>query len=340
MTASGVWPAGQGGELLRLPPRPFGLPAREPPVAVEEVAQDRVGIAARRSRRRGPARRQGARGDDEAGRAHERKLHEPAARNTWVVHDGILLSVPTAQCHTGGDETRSLGQCYRSTARAVTAQPTPKTGDRHALSHAREQHAQRLGHRARPHVHVGRLRQGGRRRVDRRGPQGARPRRQLRRLLGHVRLGAERRAARPRDQGPARSGRAHHQVRPGPEPGRQGEPRRRQPRPRGAGVRREPEAARRRRHRPLLPAPRRPQGADRGHGGRDGAAGRSGQGPLYRPVGGRARHHRPGARRASHQRRADRVLAPLPESGRGDAAHLPRSRHLVRRVLAARPGLL
>ena len=44
------------------------------------------------------------------------------------------------------------------------------------------------------------------------------------------------RAARPRDQGQARSGRAHHQVRPGPEPGRQGEPRRRQPRPRGAAV--------------------------------------------------------------------------------------------------------
>ena len=60
---------------------------------------------------------------------------------------------------------------------------------------------------------------------------------------------------------------------------------------------------------------------------------------YHRPVGGRARHHRPGARRASDQRRADRVLAPLPESGRGDAAHLPRSRHLVRRVLAARPGL-
>ena len=66
-------------------------------------------------------------------------------------------------------------------------------------------------------------------------------------------------------------GRAHHQVRPGPEPGRQGEPRRRQPRPRGARVRRELEAARRRRHRSLLAASRRPQGADRGHGGRDGA---------------------------------------------------------------------
>ena len=87
-------------------------------------------------------------------------------------------------------------------------------------------------------------------------------------------------AARARAQGPARPGRAHHQVRPGPEPGRQGQPRGRQARLRGAGVRREPQAARRRRHRSLLPAPRRPQGADRGHGGRDGAAGRAGQGAL------------------------------------------------------------
>ena len=36
------------------------------------------------------------------------------------------------------------------------------------------------------------------------------------------------------------------------------------------GLRSEPEAARRRDHRPLLPAPRRPQCADRGYGRRDG----------------------------------------------------------------------
>ena len=35
--------------------------------------------------------------------------------------------------------------------------------------------------------------------------------------------------------------------------------------------------------RPLLPAPRRPQGADRGHGRRDGAAAAGGEGPLPRP---------------------------------------------------------
>ena len=48
---------------------------------------------------------------------------------------------------------------------------------------------------------------------------------------------------------------------------------------------------------------------------------------------------RRGARRASHQRRAERVLAALPAARRGDAAHLPRARDLLRRLLAARPRL-
>src|SRR6476619_5295133 len=47
----------------------------------------------------------------------------------------------------------------------------------------------------------------------------------------------------------------------------------------------EPEAAERRRHRPLLPAPRRPDRADRGYGRRDVAAEGRGEGALPRAVG-------------------------------------------------------
>ena len=67
------------------------------------------------------------------------------------------------------------------------------------------------------------------------------------------------------------------------------------------GVRGEPQAARGRGHRPLLPAPRRPQGADRGHGRRDGAAEGRGEGPLPRPVGSGAADH---PRRACDHRRS------------------------------------
>ena len=58
---------------------------------------------------------------------------------------------------------------------------------------------------------------------------------------------------------------------------------------RARGLRGQPAAPRRRHDRPLLPAPRRPDDADRGHGRRDGRAGARGQGPLPRPLGGRAR---------------------------------------------------
>ena len=54
------------------------------------------------------------------------------------------------------------------------------------------------------------------------------------------------------------------------------------------GVRRLAAAARRRPHRPLLPAPRRQDGADRGDRRRHGRAGRGRQGPPPRPLGGRA----------------------------------------------------
>ena len=55
-----------------------------------------------------------------------------------------------------------------------------------------------------------------------------------------------------------------------------------------AGLRRLAAAARRRPHRPLLPAPRRQDRADRGDRRRDGGAGRGRQGPPPRPVRGGA----------------------------------------------------
>ena len=68
-------------------------------------------------------------------------------------------------------------------------------------------------------------------------------------------------------------------------------------------------AARHRPRRPLLPAPRRPQHADRGDGRRDGRAREGGQGPPPRSQRGVARDPAPRARHASHHRAADRVLA-------------------------------
>ena len=53
---------------------------------------------------------------------------------------------------------------------------------------------------------------------------------------------------------------------------------------RPGGLRREPQAARRGRHRPLLPAPGGPEGADRGDRRRHGAPARDGQGAGPRPL--------------------------------------------------------
>jgi diketogulonate reductase-like aldo/keto reductase len=59
---------------------------------------------------------------------------------------------------------------------------------------------------------------------------------------------------------------------------------------------------------PLLPAPCRPQHADRGHRRRPGRAGGRGQGPAHRPVRGRTRNDPPRPRRVPDRRAADRVL--------------------------------
>ena len=96
-------------------------------------------------------------------------------------------------------------------------------------------------------------------------------------------------------------------------------------------------AARRRPPRPLLPAPRRQDRADRGDRRRDEGAGRGRQGPPPRPVRGRARHDPPRARRAPDHRAADRVLAVHPRPRGRDPADDPRARHRAGALLSARP---
>ena len=131
-------------------------------------------------------------------------------------------------------------------------------------------------------------------------------------------------------------GGAGHQVRPDAAAGRR-QRRRRQPRPCEGRLRREPEAARRRRDRSLLPASRRSLGADRGHGRRHGRAGEGGQGARARPQRGQAGDHPARPQGPSSRRGAERVLAALSRACRGDAQDHARARHLLRRLLAARP---
>ena len=105
------------------------------------------------------------------------------------------------------------------------------------------------------------------------------------------------------------------------------------------GVRGVAAAARRRPHRPLLPAPRRPGDADRGDRRRDGRARRGGQGALPRPVRGGARDDPPRARRAPDPRAADRVLAVGARARGRDPADAARARHRLRPLQPARPRL-
>ena len=108
---------------------------------------------------------------------------------------------------------------------------------------------------------------------------------------------------------------------------------------RAHGLRRVAAAARRRPHRPLLPAPRRQDGPDRGDRRRDGGARRGGQGPPPRALGGLAGHDPARARRPPDHGAADRVLAvDARPRGRG-AADRARARHRLRRLLPARPRL-
>ena len=69
-------------------------------------------------------------------------------------------------------------------------------------------------------------------------------------------------------------------------------------------------------HRPLLPAPRRPERADRGDGRRDGAVEAGGEGSLPRPVGSGAATIRRRMQRTD-RRCSDRAVAVEPRRGRG-----------------------
>ena len=84
---------------------------------------------------------------------------------------------------------------------------------------------------------------------------------------------------------------------------------------------RQPAAARRGPHRPLLPAPGRPGRPDRGHRRRHGGARRGREGPPSGAVRSERRDHPPGARRSPDHCPADRVLTL--GAGAGDEA-LPR----------------
>ena len=94
----------------------------------------------------------------------------------------------------------------------------------------------------------------------------------------------------------------------------------------------------RRRDRPLLPAPRRSHGADRGHGRRHG---RAGEGAARCARSGSAR---PSPRPSARAHKVHPLAAVQSEYSllyrercRGDAQDHARARHLLRRLLAARP---
>ena len=99
-------------------------------------------------------------------------------------------------------------------------------------------------------------------------PPRPRPRRHLPRHRRHVRPVHQRAARRPGDRRPPRRGRAGHQVRQRARRGRLLPRHQRPPGVRPPRLRRLAAAARRRRHRPLLPAPGGHDGAGRGHLGR------------------------------------------------------------------------
>ena len=176
-----------------------------------------------------------------------------------------------------------------------------------------------LGHRPRLHGHELVLRAVPRPGLDDRVPPGSRGAR--RHLLRHRRglrpvheRGARRRGARA----VPRPGRDRHEVRVRAD--------RRRRRDRWSGLDSRPEHIRevarglappapRRRHRPLLPAPRRPGCADRGCGRGGEGPDRRGQGPPLRPVRGR-RRRRSAARTPCSRSPRSRASTPCGPAGR------------------------
>ena len=97
-----------------------------------------------------------------------------------------------------------------------------------------------------------------------------------------------------------------------------------------AGRRRLAAAARDRRHRPLLPTPRRSRRAHRGRRRRRRRARRAGQGQALRVVRSGGLDHPPRPRRAPGHRGAERVLAVDEDPRRGGAADARGARHRLR----------
>src|SRR5271166_4414237 len=85
---------------------------------------------------------------------------------------------------------------------------------------------------------------------------------------------------------------------------------------RSRSVRSKPEAARDRRDRPLLSAPRRPEDADRRNRRRHGRSRSPREGPLSRPVGGGAEDDTARGRDSSDRSLAERIFAVDPRPGR------------------------
>ena len=103
-----------------------------------------------------------------------------------------------------------------------------------------------------------------------------------------------------------------------------------------AGGRGHAEAPPHRSHRPALPAPRRPAGADRRRRGRHQGPDGAGQGAALGPLRDGPQHAAPRARGAARQRRAERVLDAVAWAREGGPAHLRGARHRLRAVEPAR----
>ena len=103
------------------------------------------------------------------------------------------------------------------------------------------------------------------------------------------------------------------------------------------GVRGEPQPARGRDDRPVLPAPGRSQCADRRHGRGNGAAQGRGEGALPRAQRGGAADHPRGPCGLADHRGPDRAVAVEPRCGGRSDPDGARARHCLCRLFAARP---
>ncbi len=98
------------------------------------------------------------------------------------------------------------------------------------------------------------------------------------------------------------------------------------------------EAPEDRRHRPLLPASRRPQCADRGRGRHGAAADQRRQGQAFRPFRSRRRDHPQGPCGTEGRSAAERVFAVVARAGGRNPAAAGRARHRLRTLQPARQG--